>query len=311
MDNFLLTLPPLDALRGFVAVARRMSITRAAADICLTQSAVSRQVQALEEHLQTPLLTRKHRAIELTEAGEQLYQLAAPFLERLDGFARSVRTDGRPRPVTITASHGVASLWLLPRLGPFQQMHPLIDVRLASNNNMLDLQQEGIDLAIRYCREADAPKGAIQLFGEEVALVASPAVAARAFEKCDNLLKEVLLEFDERARPWLRWSEWLSAAGMQGARPKGYLHFNLYGQVIQAAIEGHGVALGRLPLIQPMLQDGRLVACRDRRYGGSQFAYWLVQASAAPRPEVQLLADWIGGGAEAASLSTANRLGIG
>lgn len=293
MDHFLLNLPPLDALRGFVAVARRMSITLAAADLCLTQSAVSRQVQALEEHLQTPLFTRKHRAIELTEAGEQLFQLAAPFLERLDGFARSVRTDGRARPVTITASHGVTSLWLLPRLGPFQAQHPLIDVRVATNNKLLDLQQEGIDLAIRYCREASAPKGAIRLFGEEVALVASPAVAARAFQDPDSLLNEVLLEFDERARPWLRWSEWLSAVGKSDARPKAYLHFNHYDQVIGAALEGHGVALGRLPLVQPMLRDGRLVAWRDAQYGTSEFAYWLLCAGQVQRPEVQLLANWL------------------
>lgn len=293
MHNHLLTLPPLDAIRGFVAVVRRMSITLAAQDLCLTQSAVSRQVQALEEHLGTPLLKRKHRAIELTEAGERLYHMAAPWLERLDEFAQSLKTDSRPRPVTITTSNGVASLWILPRLGAFQALNPLIDVRVAASNRVMNLRQEGIDLAIRYCREADAPQGAVRLFDEEVVPVASPAIAARAFRNQKSLLEEVLLEFDERARPWLRWSDWLRAVGLTGARPRSYLHFNDYGQVIQAAMEGHGVALGRLALVYPMLNDGRLVAHADGQSGRSAFAYWLIQASEHPREEVRLFADWI------------------
>src|SRR2546425_7278493 len=101
MRNQLLSMPPLDAIRGFVAVVRRMSITLAAQDLCLTQSAVSRQVQALEEHLGTPLLVRKHRGIALTDAGEQLFQLAAPWFDRLATFAQSVRQPERPHPVTI------------------------------------------------------------------------------------------------------------------------------------------------------------------------------------------------------------------
>jgi DNA-binding transcriptional LysR family regulator len=293
MNNHLLTLPPLDAIRGFVAVVRRMSITLAAQDLCLTQSAVSRQVQALEEHLGTPLLIRKHRAIELTEAGERLYQLAAPWLERLGEYTQSLKPDGRPRPVTITTSNGVASLWILPRLGAFQALHPLIDVRVAASNRIMDMRQEGIDLAIRYCREADAPKDAMQLFDEVVVPVANPSIAARAFRSQKSLLDEVLLEFDERARPWLRWSDWLSAVGLSGARPRATLHFNEYSQVIQAAMEGHGVALGRLALVSPMLNDGRLVAHTEGQFGRSAFAYWLIQASDPPREEVRLFADWI------------------
>lgn len=289
----LLTLPPLDAIRGFVAVARRMSITLAAKDLCLTQSAVSRQIQSLEEHLGAPLLIRKHRAIALTAEGEQLLQLASPWLDRLSDYSESIRRRGRLRPVTITASISVTSLWILPRLGAFQDAHPNIDVRVSASNRVLNLKQESVDLAIRYARAADVPAGAVRLFGEKVLPVASKKIAGRAFANPGAMLDEVLLEFDESARPWLRWSEWLAAIGMPDAKPKAYLHLNQYDQVIQAAIEGHGVALGRMSLVQPMLSDGRLVALADQGFGESDHAYWLIDESAAPRGEVQVFRDWI------------------
>jgi LysR family transcriptional regulator, glycine cleavage system transcriptional activator len=295
MSNQLLSLPPLDALRGFVAVARRMSITLAAQDLCLTQSAVSRQIQSLEDHLGTPLLIRKHRAIGLTDAGERLFTLASPWLDRLADYTDSLRQGGPLRPVTITAPIGVMALWVMPRLAAFQAAHPNIDVRMAANNRILDLKQEGIDLAIRFCRAADAPPGAVKLFDDKVVPVASRKVAARAFKNPKALLNEVLLELDERARPWMRWQDWLAATGLPNAKPKAYLHFNQYDQLIHAAVEGHGVGLGRIPLVLPMLQDGRLVALGDSELGVSDYAYWLVDGAASPRSEVQVFREWIVG----------------
>jgi len=195
--------------------------------------------------------------------------------------------------VTITASMGVTSLWLLPRLGAFQEAHPHIDVRVAAHNRVLDMKQEGIDVAIRYCRAGMAPEGAIRLFKEEIVPVASKAVAARAFRKPGALLQQVLLDLDERSLPWLRWSEWLSTRGYANARSKAYLHFNQYDQVIQAAIEGHGVALGRIALLQPMLKDGRLVAQRDATMEISDYAYWLIHSSESPRSEVRIFSEWL------------------
>lgn len=308
MSNRLLTLPPLDAIRGFVAVARRMSITLAAKDLCLTQSAVSRQIQSLEEHLGIPLLIRKHRAIALTAEGEQLLHLASPWLDRLSEYSESLQQRGRLRPVTITATISVTSLWILPRLGAFQDAHPNIDVRVSATNRMLNLKQESIDLAIRYACERDVPPGAVRLFGEKVLPMASKKVAARAFKNPNALLDEVLLEYDEIARPWLRWSDWLTATGLPDAKPKAYLHLNQYDQVIQAAIEGHGVALGRVALVLPMLKDGRLVALADNGFGNSDYAYWLIDESSSPRSEVQELRNWI---IKEVQLGAAEREGMG
>ncbi|TCS39336.1 DNA-binding transcriptional LysR family regulator [Paucimonas lemoignei] len=294
MDSQLLNLPPLDTLRGFVAVARRMSITQAANDLCLTQSAVSRQILALEDYLGTPVFVRRHRAITLTETGERLFALASPWMERLAEFTDAVRHNDRVPPITITASIGVTALWVFPRLAAFQDANPYIDVRVAANNRVLDLKQEGIDLAIRYAREADVPAGAIKLFGEKVMPMASKTVAERSFKEPRSLLNEVLLEYDEpRARPWLRWSDWLAAAGLEDAKPRSYLHCNHYNQLVQLAVDGHGVALGRVALVLPMLLDGRLVVMPTERMGDSDYAYWLVAASSDARPEVAIFREWL------------------
>jgi LysR family glycine cleavage system transcriptional activator len=293
MNHFIYRTPPLDAIRGFVAVARRMSITLAAQDLFLTQSAVSRQIRTLEEYLGTPLFIRKHRAIEMTDVGEQLFALASTWFDRLIEFSETTRKDVHVRPVTITASIGVASLWILPKLGAFQALHPAIDVRLAANNRVLDLEEESIDLAIRYCREATTPHGSIRLFGEKIVPVANPAVAARAFTGHPDFRNEVLLELDMRALPWLRWSDWLVATHQADAKPRQYLHFNQYDQVIQAAIEGHGVALGRLALVMPMLADGRLVCQPQANVGISDLAYWLIKSEHPARAEVDIFAEWL------------------
>jgi DNA-binding transcriptional LysR family regulator len=292
MPHPLVSLPPLDALRGFVAAARRLSITAAAQDLCLTQSAVSRQIQTLEERLGAQLFMRRNRSIVLTPAGEQLFNLASPWLDRLGELADALRQQHRLRPVTISASVGVAALWILPRLGAFLAAHPHIEVRVAANNRVIELAQEDVDLAIRYCPAASAPPQAIHLFDEEVVPVASPALAAHAFASDHGLQQQVLLELDERRRPWLHWPQWLAALAING-KPKGLLHFNQYDQLIQAALAGHGVALGRVPLILPLLRDGRLVAQTARRRLVPEYGYWLVQASAEPRAEVAVLRDWL------------------
>lgn len=286
-------LASLDLARCFVAVGRRMSITLAARDLCLTQSAVSRQIHALEEALGVRLLKRGYRSISFTPEGEQLFRVADNAVQQLqEAFAALTSAREHP-PVTITASIGVTALWLLPRLGDFQHRHPNIDIRLAANNKLLDLRTEGADLAIRYCSAQNAPRGSLRLFGESIMPVAHPSLSLR--DLTPELIEEhVLLEFDDPQRPWLQWSERLKAMGWGGVKPKGILRFNQYDQVIQVAMVGQGIALGRLPLVEPMLADRRLVVLGTQRQDQPDgYAYWLVQADANPRQDVQDVIDWI------------------
>jgi LysR family glycine cleavage system transcriptional activator len=137
MPNRLIDLPPLDLLRTFVAVGRRMSITLAAQDLCIVQSAVSRQIQALEAALGCRLFVRAYRSIEFTPEGRHLFRSADPMLEQLGRCDRRPCIPAGERPcITITATIGVTALWLLPRLGAFQRSAPDIDVRVAATNRV-------------------------------------------------------------------------------------------------------------------------------------------------------------------------------
>jgi DNA-binding transcriptional LysR family regulator len=276
MPNRLLDLPPLDLLRSFVAVGRRMSITLAAQDLCLTQSALSRQVQALEASLGYPLLVRGHRSIEFTGEGRRLFRSADAMLEQLGDVVASLRPGDARRPVTISASIGVTALWLLPRLNAFQQAAPQVDVRLAASNRFVDLEREQVDWSLRYCRPPDAPDGALRLFDEALVPVAHPALAVAAIEDPAQLRRQVLLEFDDVSRPWLQWRDWLRDAGAGSAKPKGMLRFNQYDQVVQAALAGQGVALGRLELVRPLLEQGKLALASALPPATSDYGYWLI-----------------------------------
>ena len=293
MRNLAARLPSLDLVRGFVAVGRRMSITQAAQDLFVTQSAVSRQVIALEEALGVKLIHRGYRSISFTDAGERFFRIADSALQQLqDGVGALAHARDR-QPVTVTASIGVTGLWIMPRLGGFQQRHPDIDVRVAANNKVVDLRTAGADIAIRYCPASSAPPGAQRLFGEAVMPVAHPSLGISRLDPA-SIASQFLIEYDDLNRPWLQWADRLHSMGLSAIKPKGVLRYNQYDQAIRAALEGQGIALGRIALIEPLLSEGRLVAVGgagvDQAHG---YAYWLVQAEATPRDDVKIVVDWI------------------
>jgi len=300
MSLSLAQLPPLDLVRGFVAVGRRMSITLAAEDLCVTQSAVSRQVHALEGHLGVRLLVRGYRAVSFTPEGEQLFRHADPLLQQLQDLTDTLRRQAQARPVTLTASIGLTALWLLPRLARLQKRHPGLDLRVAASDKLTDLRRDGVDLAIRYAAAARAPQGAVRLFGETVAPVAHPSLDSGPWHGPQGLRKQVLLEFDAPRHPGLQWAGWLQARGWHDAAPAGMLHFNQYDHTIQAALAGQGVALGRLELIRPLLDAGQLVVLEAGPPQASRQAFWLVRADAQPRREVEQVCAWILAEAQAA-----------
>ncbi|MFT4510033.1 LysR substrate-binding domain-containing protein [Caballeronia sp. 15711] len=294
MPTPLVRLASLDLIRGFVAVGRRMSITLAAEDLCLTQSALSRQVRALEDLLGIALFKRGYRSISFTPEGEHLFRTADTAVQQLQDVFETLNQPQGRLPVTITASIGVTGLWLLPRLNRFQQRHPNLDLRVAANDKNLDLRAEGIDLAIRYCTAATAPPGAVRLFEEAVVPVSHPSLGLTRLDDDAMLARQVLLEFEGPRRPLLRWADQLAAMGLDHARPLGTLRFNQYDQVIQAALAGQGIALGRIALIEPLLADERLVALADGTAGRTTaYGYWLYQADEQPRQDVLDVVKWI------------------
>jgi DNA-binding transcriptional LysR family regulator len=194
--------------------------------------------------------------------------------------------------VTITTTIGVASLWLLPRLGDFQEAHPHIDVRVAADNRLIDIDRENVDIAIRYSLRDGVPDSAAWLFGESVVPVAHPSLGARGLD-ARELQRHVLLEFDDPTRPWLQWQEWLNARGLGRIPAKGMLRFNQYDQIVHAALAGHGIALGRLALIAPMLADKRLEAVGGQAAHATELAYWLVRNARRSTPDADVVTQWL------------------
>lgn len=294
MPNRLIDLPPLDLLRTFVAVGRRMSITLAAQDLCIVQSAVSRQIQALEAALGCRLFVRSYRSIEFTPEGRHLFRSADPMLEQLGSVTATLKPPLERPCITITASIGITSLWLLPRLGSFQRSAPDIDVRVAATNRLVDLERDGMDLALRYCPDAQAPEGAVRLFDELLVPVAHPSLGISAIEETAQLRQHVLVDYDDSSRPWMQWKNWLRNAGRKdGSSAAGRLLFNQYDQVAQAALAGQGVAIGRLALVGKLLAEGQLRLATAIAPVATDHGYWMLARRDAHSPALSTVRDWI------------------
>lgn len=293
-------LPSLDLLKAFEAAARHLSFTRAGAELFLSQSAVSRQIQQLETQLGVPLFLRRTRALLLTEAGQRYYRDVSQALHQLREAGAGLQAVRGDRVVTVTTAMTFASLWLVPQLADFQQRHPDIAVHVAADNKLLDLERERMDVAIRYATREQAGAGALRLFGERVLPVCSPKLLARkTLRTPPDLRNFVLLNFEDpqQLTPWLTWAVWFEAMRTPLPPAKSMLRFSHYDMLLRAAVNGQGVALGRLPLLAALLEDGTLVApLAQARYSAStrDRAYWLVAAAASrERPEVQTFMQWV------------------
>jgi len=272
--------PPMELLLAFEAAARHLSFTRAGEELSLTQSAVSRQIQGLEESLGGKLFERRTRALLLTEKGQVLYKVAQEILQQLDDTTRKMRDTVAARTVTVTTTPGFASLWLIPRLNGYLQGHQGVDVRISATYKSVSLEHDGVDLAIRYAR-AQAGVTDKPLFEEEVIPVCSAALAAdasRPLRQPADLRAHTLLHMEDPDASWLEWNLWLHAHGLRDLKPAGAMHFSQYDQLVQAAINGQGVALGRLPLLRRTLRDKQLVT-PFRKSVASACGYYLMRSA--------------------------------
>ena len=288
-------LPALDLVRGFDAAARHLSFTKAAVELFLTQSAISRQIKALEEQLGVALFQRRHRALVLTEAGRHFHQAATDALRLLQEATVRIR-GGSARRLTLSTTIGFASLWLIPRLNDFRSQFPDIDIRIDANNRLIDLAREEVDIAIRYCTPDLAPTGAQRLFGEQVIVVCSPRLVAQpGLAAPADLARHVLLHYDrpDGVAPWSTWEVWLEVQGVAGLKPAGSLSFTAFDHLMQAAINGQGVGLAPTPLARRSLAEGKLVAPLKAVTGSARAYYLLVEAGAAARPSVRQFVAWL------------------
>ncbi len=297
-------------LRAFDAVARHLNFRAAAEELSLTQSAVSRQIQALEDEVGTALFLRHTRAVELTSAGTLLLRAAGLSLERIDAAVRQIRQSAGRKSVAITTWASFASMWLIPRLEAFQREHPDIDIRIDATDAAVDLATADVDLALRYAVPQAMAPGAIRLFGEQLTPVASRwLLKEHRIAQLSDLAQVTLIEAGDAHRTrhleWLTWQRWLDTFAPPsggGARskakarltPQRWLYFNYASQIVQAALTGQGVALARLPLVAESLANGDLIEPLPQMRLDSPLVYWLVVAPrSVVRPEVKAFCDWL------------------
>lgn len=291
-------LPALDLLVGFEAAARHLSFTKAGEELYLTQSAVSRQIKELEAQLGVELFQRRHRALALTEAGKQFYASAAQVLTTMRTATDRLRAQAGKKALSVTTTHSFAALWLIPRLAGFTRTHPGVDVRITAETRVQDLDRDGLDLAIRHGPAALAGSNAVKLFGERVFPVCSPKLLgdkSKPLREPKDLRYHTLLQYDDPdgRHPWLHWKTWLEVEGIADLRPAGTLSFSGYEQIIPAAVTGHGVALGRSPLVKDLLASGDLVAPFKSSADPARAYYAIVAKNAAGRPEVSEFVAWL------------------
>lgn len=284
-------------LRAFEAVARHLNFRAAAQELALTQPAVSRQIQALEDEIGTRLFLRHTRAVELTSAGAQLLGAVANALPRLDGAVRQIRQSAGRRTVSITTFASFASLWLIPRMEEFQRAHPDIDIRIEASDTVVDLATSDLDLALRNGPDARTPPGAIRLFGEMLAPVASPRLlrgAPRVKEAADLLQFALIEDAHASSQQLFTWRRWFDDRGLHALQPKRWLYFTYTYQMVQVAIGGQGLMLARLPLIADSLARGDLVEALPGERVALPMSYWLVPGPrSAQRPEIKAFTQWL------------------
>ena len=289
----------LGPLRAFEATARLLNFSAAAEELSLTQSAISRQIQSLENELGQRLFIRHARTVELTQHGLQLRQVVSQSLLQIDNTVQNIRATSARRSIAVTTFASFASMWLIPRLAAFQTSYPDIDIRIHANDKPVELATSDIDIAIRYGPANTMPANAQKLFGEQLMPVASPLLLQREapIAQPADLARFALIEQNLETTTymdWMNWRLWLNGHGLHRLQPKRWLYFNYTYQSVQAAIDGLGLVLARPPLIAANLARGDLVEVLPGHRNESPMGYWLLTSPMSTGcEEVQVFSTWL------------------
>ena len=264
-------LPPLQSLLHFEAAARHLNFTLAAEELGATQPAVSLRIRGLEAELGVPLFHRQHRGVRLTDEGERLYDTVRRTLDSLRDAMADVRRQQSRRTLTLSTDFGFAKLWLLPRMNALRQALPGLQLRVLTSQGAPDPRTDDTDLAIVFGDRPAADEPTL-LFSERVVPVCSPSL----LQDARPLATLPLLQLQQHGTDarWMDWNEWFKAHGQRAPAATDAITFNDYSLVVQAALEGLGVALGWAPLVDDLLARGELVAAHPTDRVTAR-GYWL------------------------------------
>lgn len=254
-------LPPLNALRAFEAGARHLSFTKAAEELHVTQAAVSHQVKALEEHLGYPLFKRMTRKLGLTEQGRVLFPVVSEAFMRIADAAEDLRDAGDSHTLTVSVTPAFGAKWLVYRLPKFWQKHPEIDLRVHHSIQCADLRYDDVDVAIRYGAGSWDGLESEFMLRVDYTPVCSPALlkGKHPLKRPADLRHHTLLHEDD----YDGWTQWLAVAGVSDVNPRRGPILDDWTVLVQTAVDGVGVALGKPSMLARDLADGTLVAPFD------------------------------------------------
>ena len=284
-------LPPLNALRAFEAGARHLSFTKAAEELHVTQAAVSHQVKALEEHLGYPLFKRMTRKLGLTEHGRALFPVVSEAFLRIAETADALRSGGDSRTLTVSVTPAFGAKWLAYRLPRFWQKHPEIDLKVHHSILCADLRYDDVDVAIRFGHGGWDGLASEFVLRVDYTPVCSPALlkGKHPLKRPGDLRHHTLLHEDD----YDGWTQWLAVAGVSDVDPRRGPIIDDVTVLMQTAVDGGGVALGKLSMVSRDLAAGTLVAPFDITVP-SELGYHLVYLPGAlEREKVRVFRDFI------------------
>jgi LysR family transcriptional regulator, glycine cleavage system transcriptional activator len=287
-------LPSLNGLRAFEAAARHLSFTVAAAELNVTQTAISHQIRRLEEELGIRLFVRQNRALALTpQARDYLPGVRAAFNDLRLATDRLLRKDNE-HVLTVSTLASLAAKWLLPRLSTFQETHPGIDVRITTSTALVDFGTGDVDAAIRYGRGDWPGLHADWLMADQLFPVCSPALLTgkRPLRTPEDLRDHVLLHTSNANAD--DWRLWLTAAGLPANISKlPGLTFDLILVTVQAALDGIGVAMGRTSYVEADIAKGRLVVPFKITLPANAGFYLVCPEATADTPKLAAFRQWL------------------
>jgi LysR family glycine cleavage system transcriptional activator len=289
-------LPPLNALKAFEAAARSESFTQAGKELCVTQAAVSQQVKALETVLGIKLFNREQQRLLMTQAGRDYFVVVRDALDRIAVGTDHLVQHQSSGVLTVSTSPDFAAKWLAHRLGRFSEVHPEIELRVYATTHHVDFAREEVDLAVRHGDGHWAGLDVVRLCSERLFPVCSPRLVSglNCMMRASDLLKFPLLRLDD----WSNWSRWFEAAGVSNPDPRGPV-LNQASMLIDAAIDGQGIALARTALAARDLINGRLIKPIDVSLNMTN-TYWIVHPKATSSvPKIATFRDWLLAEAEA------------
>lgn len=292
----------------FEAAARAKSFTRAAEELSIQQPSVSVAIKQLEEALGVRLFTRRHRSVNLTEAGERLYATTARALDDIEQCATQIGRIRKDKYVTLSSSTAFSYYWMMPRVHDLRQRHPDIDLRMQISDREPDLDEENISLAVRL-GDGNWPGCEAALIAEEIIYpVASPQVMhnARNLRTIPNLLHERLIHLEEpiRARP--SWRQWFEHHGITNSEVSAGLRLNDYALVLQAAMSGEGFSFGWNHVVRGLIEKGLLAGKKEWFWRTGNGFYLVWPRSRSLSEDAERVRGWILEQARLARLSDAD-----